>query len=399
MYAIVLLMLATYAGVQSWDRWGPSQEDSESTVRSGLEEFLDPWYEAVADQADRPATVVVVGDSISEGAQLPSPVHENRMVGLLQEKLREAQDVTGGLGYMPPFYADAFTSDDTVRTGPPAKEESFGPWGLGGRALLMPAGVDLIYPEQSASRVRVWYGATGFLGGQAKVFIDGKDVTDQGELSTGEPSGETISSAAEANASALWWTSPELSGADHVVQVRSVAEGFYFVQTGAQFFDGDEESGIHVVDASHSGARASHFATEQASVGHWADVAALDPDLVLVNIGSNPEEDFVTSLQTMVESALEAAPRARILLVNGYEPGTWTSERWEQTRAARGLVAEAHPERVAVFDLARHWPVLAKDGTTNGGLMIEDAMPLHPNADGNELMAEIFAELLLPPEE
>src|SRR5690606_5670885 len=110
-------------------------------VGEGLEEFLVPWYEAVEGQADRPATVGVVGDSISEGVMLPSPVYEHRMVGLLQEKLREAQDVEGGEGFMPPYYGDASTTDDTVRSGTAASQEQmFQSWGLGGRALFMPGG-------------------------------------------------------------------------------------------------------------------------------------------------------------------------------------------------------------------------------------------------------------------
>lgn len=397
LYAVVLLLLAGYAGVQAWGRWGSAFHD-DPEVRAGLEEFLEPWYEAVEGQADRPATVVVVGDSISEGVLLPQPVYQHRMVGLLQQKLRDAAGVDGGVGFMPAYYGDAVTPDDTVRTGTPAQEQMFLPWGLGGRSLLMPGGAELTYPEQSATRVRVWYGETAVLGGQAKVFVDGEDVTSRGQLSTGESSGETISAAGEANVAALSWTSPELSGADHVVQVRSVAPGYSFVHTGVEFFDGDEESGIHVVDASHSGVAAAHFATPNAVAGHWEEVAARDPDLILVNVGSNPEPDYATSLRTLVDNALAAAPRARILLVDGYEPGTWTPERWQTIRDARKAVADARSDRVAVFDLAAHWPVLEKDGTTNDGLMVEDAMPLHPNAEGNELMAEIYAELLTPPQ-
>lgn len=396
-YAVVLLVLATYAGVQAWDRWGSSSE-VDGRVGEGLEEFLAPWYEAVEQQADRPATVVVVGDSISEGVQLPSPVYENRMIGLLQEKLREARDVEGGEGFMPPYYGDATTTDDTVRTGTvAAQEQMFQSWGLGGRSLLMPAGSELTYPQQPATRVRVWYGTAAILGGQAKVFVDGEDVTSQGRLSSGEPSGETLSSSGTSNVAGLWWTSDELSGADHVVQVRSVAPGYSFVHTGVEFFDGDAESGIHVVDASHSGVAAAHYASPHAVAGHWTEVAAHDPDLILVNIGSNPEPDYASSLQTLVDHALAAAPRARILLVDGYEPGTWTTERWQTIRAARRSVAETRPDRVAVFDFAEHWPVLKKDGTTNDGLMLEDAMPLHPNIRGSERMAEIYAELLTPP--
>src|SRR5690606_19828475 len=129
--------------------------------------------------------------------------------------------------------------------------------------------------------------------------------------------------------------------------------------------DPDAESGIHVYDASHSGATAQHFTTDAMRAGHWTDVAALDPQLVVVNLGSNPDPAYRANLGLLVDRALEAAPSARVLLVDGYEPGNWTSEEWEKVRQARQEVAERHPDRVAVFDLAAHWPVLAKDGTTS----------------------------------
>lgn len=397
LYASILALVLVLVGSRAWDRWAP--EPAAAPVQEGLEEFLAPWYAAYENQAEDPATVVVVGDSISEGVLLPPPVHRNRTVGLLQEKLRDAAGVGGGEGYMPAYYGDATTQDDTVRTGPPAQEQMFLSWGLGGRSLLMPAGAAVTYPQQGATRVRVWYGRTTVLGGQGKVVIDGEDVTDQGELSTGDPSGRTISSAGQGNESALYWTSPELPPGVHVVQVQSVAPGYSFLHTGVEFFDGDEESGIRVVDGSHSGVGAGHFAGGNAQAGHWKEVAAHEPDLVLVNVGSNPEPDFAGSLSVLVDNALAAAPRARILLVDGYEPGTWTSERWSEIRKARADVAAARPDRVAVFDLAAHWPELEKDGSSNEGLMVEDAMPLHPNVTGNERMAEIYAELLVPSQE
>ncbi|QCC77075.1 SGNH/GDSL hydrolase family protein [Nocardioides daphniae] len=392
LYATVVAVIATYVGVKAWDQWAP-----EPTAADGLEEFLEPWYEAVEDRADQPATVVFVGDSISEGVMLPAPVHKNRMVGLLQTQLRDALDVDGGAGFMPPYYGDNVGSDDTVRTGVPMVEQTFGQWGLGMRSLSMPGGSELTYPDQEASTVRVWYGQMALLGGQGKVFVDGVDITAEGTLSNGDPSGETLSSAGEENASALSWTSPELSGSSHVVQVKSVVPGTSFVHTGVEFFDGDETSGIHVVDGSHSGATASHFASDRAVAGHWEEVAAHDPDLIVVNLGTNAEPDFPTSLRKLVDEAMAAAPKARILLVDGYEPGTWTTPMWQVIRKARKDVAADHPGRVAVFDLASLWPVLAKDGTSNDGLMMEDAGPVHPNVEGNKRMAQIYAELLTPP--
>lgn len=394
-YAVVIGLLALYVGNELLERRDSDISD-DASVRAGLEEFLAPWYEAAEGAQGGTATVVVVGDSISEGVLLPAPLYEHRYVNLLQDELRDSVGVTGGRGYLPAYYGDSTTPDDTVRNIVPVQEQMFRDWGLGGRAVLMPGGATLTYPAQQSTRVRVWYGRSGLFGGQGRVAIDGEDVTGQGTLSTGEQGGDSINSADSENVSGLWWTSPELQPGEHVVEVGSTAPDAFFVHTGVEFFDGDEESGIHVVDASHSGVTAGHFATDHAQRGHWNEVAALDPDLILVNVGTNPEVDYASSLATLVEHALAAAPKARVLLVDGYEPGTWTSEEWAEIRKTRQEVARAHPDRVAVFDLAAHWPLLAKDGSTSDGLMLEETHPVHPSVEGHARMAKIFAQLLSP---
>ena len=401
-YVALLAVVVCLVGWRFGSRWLEHREATQvETGPTGLEDFLEPWYEALENQDEEPAKVVVVGDSISEGVLLSPPVWSKRMVGLLQQDLRKAVGASGSVGYMPAYYGDALTEDDTVRAGSSApREEMFGPWGLGGRALLMPAGSSLTYPVQQASRVRVWFGRTAVLGGQGKVLVDGKDLTAQGELSDGTPAGKTISSVAPASRSGLWWTSPELGAGEHTVQVESVAPGSVFVHTGVEFLDGDEESGVHVYDASHSGVAAAHFALDTAAKGHWEDVRAIDPQLVLVNLGTNAEPDYASSLNTVVERALEAAPRARVVLVDGYRPGNWTAEAWEEVRQARQAVADRFSDRVAVFDFASRWPRLKADGSTSDGLMYEDeAVPLHPSEKGQRRMAEIYTELLAPPED
>lgn len=402
---VYVALLAVVLGIGGWRFVGQWVEHRDATRvdsgPSGLEDFLEPWYDAVENQEQEPAKVVVVGDSISEGVLLEPPVWSKRMVGLLQQDLRKAAGVDGSVGFMPAYYGDALTEDDTVRAGASApREETFGPWGLGGRALLMPGGSSLTYPVQQADRIRVWFGRTAALGGQGRVTVDGKDVTAEGQMSDGSPSGRTISSASNASLSGLWWTSPSLGPGEHTVKVESVAPGYVFVHTGVEFLDGDEESGVHVYDGSHSGMAAAHFALDNAAKGHWEDVRALDPQLILVNLGTNPEPDYATSLGTVVERALEAAPRARVVLVDGYKPGSWTDEGWENVRKARQAVADRFSDRVAVFDFASRWPRLKADGSTNEGLMYEnEAVPLHPSEQGQRRMAEIYAELLSPPED
>ncbi|WP_110181533.1 SGNH/GDSL hydrolase family protein [Nocardioides solisilvae] len=395
------MLLAVLVAAGAWGVTAMSDERAPTGAAEGsatLREVLEPWYDAVRRHDEAPARVVVVGDSISEGVWMPTPVHRNRMVGMLQEELRERLDAPGAAGYLPAFYVDPATRDDTSQSGAPAQEYMFEKWGLGGRALFMPPTATLTYPRLPARRVRVWYGAVEALGGEGRVLVDGEDVTSAGTLSDGTPSPATLSSVAARPEAGLWWESPDLGQGDHLVQVVGAGPLGAFVHTGVEFLDPDASSGIHVYDGSHSGAGTQHYASELMAQGHWREVAALDPQLVLVNLGSNPDFAYAQNLRIVVERALEAAPDAAVVLVDGYEPGNWQSEAWQEVRAARREVAAAHPDRVAVFDLAAQWPVLAKDGSTNEGLMIEEMLPLHPSLAGNERMAEIFADLLTPPD-
>lgn len=386
--SVVLLVAAVLS-------WMAQEADQKVTADPGLHEFLEPWHDALAAADEQPAKVVLVGDSITEGVLLPTPVHEHRVIGLLQELLRDRVGADGGTGYMPAYYADPTAVNETTRGGAESAEEDWGPWGLGGRSLLMPGGATLTYPAQSATSVRVWYGLSALVGGHGKVFVDGVDVTRRGALSDGEPAGDTIVGAATDNRSGIWWQSPPLGPGEHIVEVRSVVPGTAFVHTGVEFLDGDESSGVHVYDAAHSGATTAHFAQEELRQGHWTDIAAIEPQLIVINLGTNLDPDHLTNLRMLVDHALEAAPRARVLLVDGYRAGTWDPERWEVVRAEKQRVADENPDRVAVLDLASHWPELATDGSTNQGLMMdEEVVPLHPSAEGHARMAEIYAELL-----
>lgn len=372
-------------------------------------EFLEPWYEKLAAAADESATVVVVGDSISESSTLSGDVLGERWTGKLQNLLRASVGVAGGPGFVAPYWGDRVSPESTVRSGPPSTEKFFGPWGLGGRALLMPGGSSIAYPPQAATRVRVGFGRSATVAGQAKVFIDGVDVTVRGSLdgrlngdspvAKGQRDADTsISSRGIVDAAGMWWTSPELDAGQHVVQVQSTSPGYVFVHTGVEYLMGDETSGIHVVDASQAGATTANFASDDAARGHWKEVEARDPDLVLINLGTNLDPRFEKNLETVVERALALGPDVQVMVVDGYEPGNWTSAEWDvEVSRARARVVARHSGRVHLFDLAAQWPRLAKDGSTSGGLMA-DTPPIHLTSRGNDRMAEIFASTLaLPP--
>lgn len=406
---VYAVLLSVVVGLLAWrfgSRWAEHRDATTVEAgRSGLEDFLEPWYEALENQDREAAKVVVMGDSLSEGVLLESPVWPKRMPYLLQQELRKEVGAHGRYGYLAAYYADVLTPEDVVRAGrPEPREETLSAWGLGGRSLAMPGGTSVTYPKQEAERVRVWFGRAALFGGEARVRVDGKDRTLEGQLSDGTPSRRTISSAGSANESGLWWISPELGPGEHEVSVESTVPELYFPHSGVEFLGDDLDSGVHVYDGSASGATARRFASDVMAKGHWEDVRAIDPQLLLVNLGTIVETDegvtYAEALETVVTRALEAAPRARVVLVDGYRSPIWEKEDWEEVRRVRKAVAERHSDRVAVFDLASRWPRLKKDGSTNEGLMYEgEPVPLHPSAKGQQRMAEIYARLLTPPKD
>ena len=57
-------------------------------------DVLDPWYQALAESDQAPATVVVLGDSVSEGFGVRDHL-DRRWVGQLQDALREQAKAPG----------------------------------------------------------------------------------------------------------------------------------------------------------------------------------------------------------------------------------------------------------------------------------------------------------------
>ena len=365
---------------------------------------LGKWLSATAARGSSPAKVLVLGDSISEGVIAGSPTYQKRWTDLLQKQLRQALGLPLSSGYMPAYYADAIISDDTTRGGAAASENNW-QWGLGGKALTMPGTTGdqatLTWPAQTCTKVRIWYGKTNFLGGNFTVKVDGVDVTASGTLYPGgTASGSIVACAAAAKAGGFYWESPTLTEASHTVVVTSATNGAQAVVNGAEFFQGDESTGVRVYDGAHSGAKASDYVRATMDAGHWQDVALLAPQLVLVNLGTNDAtsitaSQFQTDLTALVAKIQANAPDATTVLVKGWRPGTVTQATWDEFNAAKDAVADATAD-VVTFDLAAEWPTLTTDGANNQGLMYEATDPVHPNSAGHQRYADVMTNLIAP---
>lgn len=355
---------------------------------------LANWYAAVNSRYYKPAKVMVMGDSISEGVITTTPTYLNRWQYLLQQQLRAAFPVadvlTPGVGYMPALYADTLIADDTTKTGTPG--EILNQWGLGAKCVTVNPTQTVAWPSITCDRIRVHYGKSGFLSGGGKVLVDGVDQ------------GVTLSSVDTVNSDGYIWDSATLTSAAHVITLQGNTSNRFFAD-GVEFFTSarDLASGIKVYDAAHSGANSTTMITAACDLGHWECVATLKPSLTIVMLGVNDwgsvtPSTFLANMTTLlgkIATANGSTPYS-VLLVSTYKPvktNGATDPDWYAYRDGLRAMATGN---VAFYDLQPDWPLLVPGGSTNGGLMFETATPVHPNANGHARIADLMFAAVAP---
>lgn len=367
---------------------------------------LRPIFEAFAKRNYERTVMVALGDSRTEGTLLMPPNYSRRWFWLAQEAIRSRLNIDeSGVGYIPIDYADGLTTDDVVRTGNMGAFQSF-IWGAGGRARLLPGttGNEAVatWPTLPCTKVRVWYGKNNFLAGSFKVFIDGVDVTSSGTLGgngTSGASGANVSCSSASKSGGYYWESADLTAGDHTLAVKGTINGFSAVVSGAEFFNGDEATGLVFMDWGHSGAKVSNFIASSMDPA-WDDYETQAPLLTTIELGANDwstvsAATHESEVTTLLEKCVAGSPNGIPLVLNGVKPGACPQATWDDYRDAKIAAVEAVPGAV-FFDMTPHWPVLEEDGSTNNGLFLESTNPLHPNSSGHQRWADIISMLLMP---
>lgn len=364
---------------------GPGPPDEATGLYNGA--ALEPWLATLERSGGARADVLLIGDSITEGL---GTEWDGRPAALLQDMLRDQHPSAGeeAAGYLPAANFAALTAP-WATTGSPEVTDSFG---LGSKAIALRSGQTITYRGELAS-FRLWFGSA------PEETADGLVSIDDGPF-------EPISPAA-GPASGQTWDSADLGPGLHQIAVTGAAQEAPFVLEAVEVFgsDDDRDHGVHVYDGSHSGfASSSWLAPDLASGRIWQAAAAVEPDVTVINLGTN-DRFLDVSPGEVARQVGEIANRAGkaagdgdhpVLVVVPYRTSSQEllggpDPAWDEIRACLLKVAQ---DNVAVLDLDSYWPDLTGDQGAETGLMLEERWPVHPNPTGYRAYAVILAAAL-----
>ena len=352
----------------------PAPASSNEAATTAFE--LRLWGQALTGRDDAAATVLAIGDSITEGSTVGA---DQRWLTLVEHDLRAELPTAGlgsggGRGLWPAFYSSFTLPLPTYRGA--VTEASVG--GPGERAVSIGVGGRVTYDDVVGTSVRVWHSTSGS-GAPLQVRVDDRppvtiDTRVPGLLEHGDR-----------------WTEVSTGGgvdSAHTVVVERGAGGSASPQLGGvELRNGDETRGIHVVDAAHSGASAGLFARGAGAVGDW--VEGTHASLVLLALGFNDWHDgvappvFRDDLQAIVDDVRAADPRVPILLIAWPEAtaaGYGGGFGWDEYVDAMASLAADNGD-AALVDLS-HLDVETTDG-------------IHPSARANRELADRLLPVLL----
>lgn len=359
----------------------PAQRDARVVAQRDV---LDPWYQALADSDQAPATVVVLGDSVSEGFGVRDHL-DRRWAGQLQDALREQAKApgcpVGPTGYegagtlVPAWYAAGSLPDPQVR----GEVEQLSTVGPGGRALSLAPGASVSW-EVVASEVAIGY-RTGPRGGDLEIAVDGEETLAGRYVQTEDEVAERrVWHSATGDLRTQTWT------------VRNASAARRAVVTDLTPFRGDRGRCVHVVDASHSGITARHVSREP---GYVHDSVSMNPDLLVIALGFNdaragtPPAALRTDLVEIVRTTRAAGFSGPVLITSWHRPpaGFFRYDWGDYRTVMRGMAAL---DGVSFVDVGADLPPVIG---APAGIYLDD---LHPGPRGQDLIADVMTRTLTP---
>lgn len=330
---------------------------------------LQTWFAALADRDNNPANVVCLGDSITEGEA--ATTYAKRWVNRFRDQLRArypTTGITGGVGFIPCVTSvTTFTWPVARTSGTASFEDNQGPKK---RAAKMSAATTYTFTVTGTAIDIMWYRFSG--GGTFSYTVDGgaaANVSTSGTKGDGQLTRVSLGS----------------SGA-HTVTINWVSGTAYV--DGIIVYDGDENAGIRVHEAGHSGISAVQWDTATDALQWPKAVAALNPKLLIYSLGvndlgqNNTPAQFKAAVQSMLTAIRTAGVSPSVVLQMFWTPNyTGTGGTWDQFVAAAYEIA-ASDSAVCVLNQTLRMPNVS--GDTLG--LYNDTV--HPTNKGHAMVAD-----------
>jgi lysophospholipase L1-like esterase len=332
----------------------------------------------LANTPTRRSTIFAIGDSVTEGDA--ATARDRRWVDVLRAVLQRTFPSINGeeaVGFIPANYFTTSFPQVFSFTGTTSQYNYFGP---GGRSRRMEPSSEATATIQGASSIDVMYAKATFTG-RMEILIDG---VSQGTTQT--------SAASSLDGFAVRVVMPDTG--PHEVKVRPF-EAFPIMFEGVIVNNGNEASGVRVIDAGHWGWTTSHFLTGggPSSLGQLASY--LDPDLVTIALTANdysgqvPIATYKANIVALIAAVRASGATPDIMLIAYPERSNVISPAIPYSAYVDALAEVAAADMsVTLLDLRRYMDKVAEDTLS---LWADN---VHPNDRGGRTIGQYIAAFL-----
>ncbi len=349
---------------------------------------LQGWFAALANRDYARVNVMCIGDSITEGQGATNADYRwtNRLRDNLRARFPTVGLTGGGRGYLQPRLnagVTTFTLPWVTITGSTANQSGYSP---NDHATLITRACTVTYSLVGDSADIMWIKGGGF--GTFSWSVDGGSTTNVSTSGTPTTDGQVTH------------VSLGTAGA-HTLAIAWVSGSVYL--DGVVEYNGDYSSGIQVHCGGAYGSSTGSWEGSITSLQYPAAVAALNPGLVIIMLGTNDAntgfnesaaayQSNMNAVISLVRGAFTTPPP--ILLVSAYYcTGLGTSlATWQSFIAATAAIAAGDP-MIDFLDLSTMRMPANNSGNT-WGLYAGDSV--HPGNKGHALIADYVTQFLSP---
>lgn len=351
---------------------------------------LKLWKKALADRGTTPAQVVVFGDSISEGTGTTDV--SKRWVNLLQSQLRYRHGFSVGaeFPFIPTIPRTPATGFPVTRSGSILTDSSYG---LGWRTGILTDDTSTVtFTFTGTSAKLMFFKASGT--GVMNIMIDGGAAVILNTNATSNP---------PAGNGTNTWSTGALAQGSHTITVKrdaTSATDQNVILMGCFTYNGDETSGIRVLDASYHGASSAFFTASRNTQASNSVLAAGPIGLVAIAISTNDfgnniaPATFKTNIQGLITALRtgNAKYEGSIALLSVYKSDARDEALWQAYEKQLYDIATEDPN-TEFFDWRLKMPDNPKPFTAaEGEGLFADS--LHPNDAGSLVIGKFMGEYL-----